>query len=123
MSGWRKISKEQFDDVHNKHLPSKWIKFAYKHFSEETKNDDMKLNKTVTYVLLTLFIVSLFSTVFKLPKLLIGMTTLLFSIILILLVLYLLSAILLNKRRLERVIKELGVNKIDYNKLVEKFHK
>jgi hypothetical protein len=123
MSGWRKISKEQFDTAYNKHLPSKWIKFAYKYFSKETEKKDIVLSNTITYILFSLFIVGLLSTAFKLPKPLIGTVTILYSIVLSSLVLYLLSAILLNNRRLKQVMKELGVNKTDYNKLIEKFYK
>jgi hypothetical protein len=78
------------------------------------------LNKTITYILFSLFIIGFFSTAFKLPKSLVGTVTLMYALILSLLVLYIISAILLNNRRLKRVMKELNINDVEYNKLLEK---
>ena len=46
-----------------------------------------------------------------------------FSIVLVGLVLYLLSAVILNRFRISKIIKSLGVTKSEYEYLVDKFNK
>jgi len=116
------ITKEEFDAAYNKHLPSGWIKFAYKYFSKETEKKDLALKRGLVYFLLALFAVGFFGTVFNAPVKLIGAVTIVYSIVLAVLVLYLFSAVFLNNARINKIRKELGVTKQEYNSLVEKFY-
>jgi len=118
---WTNITKEQFDAACNKHLPSAWIKFAYKYFSKETEKKDMKLNKVIWYVLGVLFAIGFFGTAFHMPHFLIGLVTIPYAIILSVLVLYLFSAVKLNNLRLNKIAKELGVSNEEYDKLAMKY--
>jgi len=117
-----KITKRQFDAAYNKHLPSGWIKFAYKYFSKSTQKENMSLNNTIVFILIGLFLVGFFGTAFNAPREIVKWVTIGYSLILSILVLYLLSAVFLNNRRLKKVMKILGVTKIEYNKLVKKFY-
>ncbi len=117
-----KITKRQFDKAYNTHLPNKWVKFAYKHFSKEAEKKDMALNNTLVFTLLGLFLVGFFGTVFNAPRPLIKWVTLGYAAILTILVLYLFSAVFMNNSRLKKVAKILGVNMKEYNKLATKFY-
>jgi len=69
-----------------------------------------------------LFLLGFFGTAFKAAPAFIGTVTWIYMILLSTLVLYLLSAVLLNNRRLKKVMKILGVTKVEYNKLVKKYY-
>lgn len=119
---WEKITKEQFDAAYNKFPPSKYIQFAFKYFSKSAENKDMTINHMVTYILVGLFALGFFGTVFGAPRKLIVISTIIYLILLILLVGYLFSAIIFNNRRLDKICKELGVSREEYNALVGKFY-
>ena len=119
---YKKITKRQFDAAYNQHLPSGWIRFAYKYFSKETEKKDMSLRNHLTFFLLALFLMGFFGTAFKAAPAFIGTVTIIYSIVLSVLVLYLLSAVLLNNRRLKKVMKILGVTKQQYNYLANKYY-
>jgi len=122
MTDFRKITKKQFDAAYNKSLPSGWIRFAYKYFSKETEKKDMSLRNYLVGILLGLFLLGFFGTVFNASHAFIGTATIIYSILLSILVLYLFSAVFLNNRRLKKVMKVLGVSKSEYNWLVNKFY-
>lgn len=117
-----KITKRQFDAAYKKHLPSGWIKFAFKYFSKETERKNMSLRNHVTFILLGLFLLGFFGTVIEAAPEFIGIVTLMYSLLLAVLVLYLFSAVILNNRRIKKIAKLLGVSIADYNALVRKFY-
>jgi hypothetical protein len=119
MNDWNKITKKRFDDVFNKHLSSKWVKFTYSHFSKEATS--MVLNNTILISLVVMFLTGFLSTALHVLKPFIGVITISYSIILALLVLYLFSAIYLNNRAVKLIIKELGITKEEYVLLVNKY--
>jgi hypothetical protein len=120
--GVKDITYEQFWKAYNNHPPSGWIRFAYRYFSKETEAKDMKLNRTVVYVLLGLFAVGFIGTAVGLPRPVIGTATIAYSVILAILVLYLFSAVKLNNMRIKRIAMELGVTLLEYNQLAEKYY-
>jgi len=122
MANPNKITKKQFDAVYNKHLPSKWIKFAYKYFSTETEKGDMKLKSFIIYFLLGVFFIGFFGTMFNFSRTMILIPTTIYSIVLVVLVLYIFSAIILNNIRIGKICKELGITKIQYNLLLNIFY-
>lgn len=122
MADWTKITKEQFDAAYNKHLPSGWIKFAYKYFSRETEKKDLALKNSLVFFLLGMFLLGFFGTVFNASHKFIGIATITYSIVLSALVLYLFSAVFLNNFRINKIRKILGVTKWEYNALVSKFY-
>ena len=116
------ITKEQFDDAYNKHLPSGWIKFAFRYFSKNTERKDFAPRRIITGILLGLFGVGFISTIIGLPRPIIAVSTIAYSILLAILVLYLFSAVILNNIRINKIRKILGVTKAEYNALVSKFY-
>jgi hypothetical protein len=122
MGDYKKITKKQFDAAYDVHLPNSWVKFAYKYFSKETEKKDMSLRNYLVGILLGLFLLGFFGTVFNASYAFIGTATIAYSILLSILVLYLFSAVFLNNRRLKKVMKILGVTKEEYNWLVNKYY-
>jgi hypothetical protein len=117
-----RISKEQFDIAYDNHLPSGWIKFAYKYFSRETERKDMTPKKVVVGVLLGLFALGMIATILGLSDKIIGLFVIPYSILLAVLVLYLFSAVFLNNGRIRRIRKELGITKWEYDALVSVYY-
>lgn len=116
------ITSDQFLKAYNNHLPSGWIKFAYKYFSTETVNKNMKLKNSVVYILISFFIIGFIGTILKAPRIVIGIATISYSIILAVLVLYLFSVVKLNNLRIKKIRNELGgISAEEYNKLVEMY--
>lgn len=118
---WEKITKEQFDKACKKYPPNKWITFAYKYFSKSTEKSDLALKNSIVLIFIALFSIGFFGTVFNASKKMIMISTIIYSILLGTLVLYLFSAAFMNYFRLMKICKELGVNRKEYDKLVEKF--
>lgn len=123
MSDFQDINEGEFDRAYNTHLPNKWIKFAFKHFSKETVDKNLKLRNGLEYILIGTFLLGLIGTILKLPKIIIGVFTITFAIILVGLVLYLLSAVILNRFRIKKIRKILGVTEAEYEYLRDKFKK
>lgn len=122
MAEKKTITKRQFDAATKKHPANNWIKFAFKYFSSSTEKEDMNLKNGYVFTLLGLFFLGFFGTVFKASHAFIGIVTIAYVILLAILVFYLLSAIMLNNKRLKKVIKILGISKSEYNSLVRKFY-
>lgn len=122
MAEQKKVTKRQFDKAYGKYLPNSWIRFAFKYFSKSTEKENMSLRNNVMFFLGGLFLLGFFGTVFKAAPAFIATVTITYSILLAVLVLYLLSAVLLNNRRLKKVADELDIDIIEYNRLVRKFY-
>jgi hypothetical protein len=119
---WEDIPKTEFDEAYNQHLPKRWIKWAYKYFSKSTEKKDMKPSRVIVGILISLFLVGFFATAFKLPRVLIAWVTFGYVALLTVLVLFLFAAVFANNSRLKKVMKILGVNKVEYNKLADKYY-
>jgi hypothetical protein len=117
-----KITKRQFDKAYNAHLPSGWIKFAFKYFSKQTEKENMSLRNHLVFFLLGLFLLGFFGTVLEASRAFIGIPTLIYGVVLAVLVFYLLSAVLLNNFRLRKVRKVLGISRAQYMVLVRKYY-
>ena len=116
------ITKKQFDEVYGKHPPNGWIKFAFKYFSKDTEKKNLIVENAVVYFFIGMFFIGFIGTMLNMSRSFIFTTTLLYSIPLTILVLYLFSAIILNNMRINKIIKELGVTKDEYEVLVQKYY-
>jgi hypothetical protein len=116
------ITKEDFDKAYNQYLPGQWIKIAFKYFSKDTEMRDMKPKKILIGILLGLFIIGYTGTVLNLSRNIIGPATYTYGGILGLLILYLFSAVFLNNNRIRKIRKILGITKMEYNSLVDRFY-
>jgi len=119
---WREITKDQFDNAYNQHLPNGWIRFAFKYFSKSTEKENLKLSNWLVGILLGLLVIGFIGTAADLSRAFIGTATITYGIILSVLVLYLFSAIWMNNFRLKKIMKILGVTKQEYNWLADKFY-
>ena len=108
------ITKEQFDIVSKKHQPNGWIRFAFRYFSKYTVEKDLSIKNNIVNFLLWLFLIGFLCVMFNAPRMFIGIATMTFSIVLTVLILYLFSAVILNKIRINRIRKELGITKKEY---------
>lgn len=122
MSDWMIITKEQFDAAYNQHLPSAWIRIAYRYFSKNTEMINYTPRQIITGILLGLFGLGMLGTILNLPHKIIGVFVITYSILLTTLVLYLFSAVFLNNWRIRKIRKILGITKGQYNALVSKFY-
>jgi len=121
MGDYKKITKKKFNTIYNQCLPNRWIRFAYKYFSKETEKKDMSLRNHLTFFLLGLFLMGFFGTMFNATAF-IGIITIIYSIVLSILVLYLFSAVIWNNLRIKKIRKILDINKFEYNYLINKFY-
>jgi len=119
---WKDITKEEYDAAYDQHLPKAWIRFAYKYFSKSTEKKDMKPGRVVLGFLLSTFLIGFFATAFKLPRPIIATVTYAYMAVLTILVLFLFAAVFANNHRLKKVMKILGVSKVEYNLLADKFY-
>lgn len=114
-----KISKKQFNDVYNKYKPNNYIKFIYKHFSKETEKTNFKVRNSVSGVLSVLFIIGFLSVIFPLPRIVTGVAAISYGSIIAIIVLSIFIGVIFNKIRLRKIMKELNVTRLEYNKLVD----
>jgi len=116
------MTKEQFDLAYSQYPPSKFVKFAFRYFSKETEKKDFKVGNIVTALLLGSFLGGFIGTILGVSKQFIGTFTLLFCIILSILVIGLFIAVKLNNNRIDKIIKVLNLDRLEYNKLVEELY-
>ena len=82
----------------------------------------MSLKNGLAYFLGGLFLVGFLGTIFNANKVFIKIFVGLYAIMLSTLVLYLFSAVILNKIRIGKIKKELGINSDEYNALISKYY-
>lgn len=116
------ITKEMFDVAYNKHLPNRWIKFAYEHFSKQNINGNIKFGNIVTFSFVGLFLVGFINTVLGKSNKLIAFTSIIYLVSLTILVMYVLSAIIMNNIRLRKIANELGITRKEFIILSEKYY-
>ena len=114
------ITKEQFWAAYNKFLPNIWTRFIFKYFSKQTKEKDKWLKNIFIGVEVALFLAGMLGTILEWSKLAIGIPTIIFGILLVVLVLGGFVAVFMNNFRIGKIRKELGgISKEEYNRLVE----
>lgn len=120
---WRLITKEEYDAAVIKHQPSKFVKFIYDNFSNNTEVNKNKIRKIVSITLITLFFIGFFGSILRdyISEKIIGFATYGFAGVLILLAVSLGGAISLNNRRIKKIAKELDINLFEYTLLTEKY--
>jgi hypothetical protein len=117
-----RITKEQFNAAYNKHLPSGWIKFAFKYFSKEVEKKNMAVKNGVAYFFGGLFLLGFLATILNFSNTIIKVFGLSYAILLTTLALYLFSAVFANNWRIKQIRKELGVTRDEYDALVSAYY-
>lgn len=116
----RVITKEEFLEAYNKHLPNGWTRFIFKYFSKTTKPNDKWLKNIFIGVEVGLFFLGMLGTILNWSKLAIGILTIIFGTLLVILVGGAFIAVFMNNFRIRKIRKELGgISKQEYNRLVE----
>lgn len=116
------ITKEQFLTTYNKFPPDGWSKFAFKYFSKSTVNEDAWLKRLVQSFLAFLFLIGFIGTIAEWGENIVGLVTLTFMVVLIVVGIIMSVGAVLNNLRVKKIRKELGgVSKYDYNKMVDKY--
>jgi Flp pilus assembly protein TadB len=116
----KNITKKEFLSVQSKFPPSKWIKFGFKYFSKEGENK--KVKKFITILLGVLFVFFMVAGFINIPTSSLIIPIIIYSGIIFGLALYMLSVVLLNNHRLNKIRKELGISKEEYDILVKKYN-
>jgi len=116
---YTKLNGDEFLDVYEKHPPARWIKFMFKYFSTETEAHNLKPARSITLLLLILFIIGFVATIADLSHTLRGMITYSYAIVLGTVVLFILFAGWMNNLRINRIRKELGISVAEYNMAAE----
>jgi hypothetical protein len=114
-----KGSKEEFLDVYNKHLPNKWIKFAFRYFSTSTIDKDLWLKKTMIGVMITLMLLGLLISILNLKWVFSACIVLTLAAIFLSLGTLLFGALIMNNFRIRKIRKILGITKEEYDFLVQ----
>jgi uncharacterized membrane protein YhaH (DUF805 family) len=112
------VTKQQFDMVYDKHKPTRFTKFMFKHFSKHSERDKFQLGNVVSFILIALFIIGFIGTAFDGSDKIIGVTTMLFAVLLVCVVILMFIAIHLNNKRIKAISKELGISLSEYSSLV-----
>jgi len=115
------FTHDQYLAAYFRNRPARWIKLAFKYFSKETIQKDIKVSKTLSIILLALFGAGFISTVANFSRKVRGIITVTFFIILAPVVLFLFSAGLANNARIKRICKELGCTIEEYNRYVDTY--
>jgi hypothetical protein len=116
------VTKERFDAASNNHKPNWLIKNYWRFFSKDTINTDKWVKRAFIISLMVLFFLGFFSTVFNASRLIIGVPTTIYGILLSLVVLPGFIAFKMNQGRTTKIAKELGVSLEEYNALVTLYY-
>lgn len=116
-----KINKKEFIEAYNNHKPNKWISLIYKNFSDENCDGSFTIRNIVSVIFLSLFFVGFFSMLLFNGSAIVRIITITYTLLLMLLVLCLFVAVIMNRFRIKRIIKELNITEEYYVVLVRKY--
>lgn len=110
------INECEFLSVYNKYPPNWWSKTAYKYFSSSTVGKDLWLRRTFVIIMGILFAVGFVATIITggEARKIIAPPTIIYSILLAVVVLFIFIGVKMNNMRIKRICKELGVKYDEY---------
>lgn len=111
------ITKEQFKQTYENNQPNKIIKLVYRFNSTSTKQKDLIPINIIKFILITIFLIGLLSTILNYNQLA-TITTYTFTTIFIPLFSITLYAVIANNLRIKRICKILNIDTRLYNYLV-----
>lgn len=117
------ITKEEFLTAYNNHLPSKWIEFGFKYFSQSTKPKDAKVKKTTKIVLVILFILMMIGNFANIPMSFMIYPIIIYAVTIFGLVGFMIAVNIFNNRRIKKIVKELDILIQEYQQWVNMYIK
>lgn len=112
------ITKNKFLIAYNNHPPKKWVELGYKYFSKSTKPEDAHVKKWTKTTLIGLFILMMIGGFINISMSIMIYPIIIYSVIIFGLAICMVSATVVNNRRIKKIAKELGVSLIKYQALV-----
>lgn len=110
----RELLSSEYELAHAKYPPNGWTKLAFRYFSTNTAKKDMYVRRIIQGWMILLFIAGFVLTVLETAPLFIGFVTLNFVALLVLIGIFMSSAMIMNNLRIRKVRKELGLTKSEY---------
>lgn len=101
----KKITKKKFNDTHDKYPPSNWVRFVFNYIK----------STSLDYVLIVILLVLFFLGIFQ------SWALFVFTGLLFIIVFSILSAVILNNIRINKIRKLLGLSKKEYHEYYDKF--
>lgn len=117
----KKITKAKFLSVYNSTKANKFTLFVYRHFAKHDEGENTSMTPIVTISLLSLFMIGFVSTALDLPNQLIAISSILLSVIVFIVVIFIGLAIIMNNMRVKKIQRKLGISNEEYNILFEKY--
>jgi TM2 domain-containing membrane protein YozV len=112
------ITKEKFLKVCNENQPSRFCVFVFRYFSTERVKTDEWLRWYILGYFFLFFIAGFVSVILD-NRTISGIATLIFCSSLIILAVVLISAVIINNRRIKRIVKTLGITQAEYLSYVD----
>jgi len=116
------ISKCEFEDAYNKHSPSKLEKFFFKYFSSDASLKDKWLKWIFIGILFIPFILGLIGTISGASINFVQSVTFIFCVLLIAFAIPWMFVWSMHKCRIKKIQKELGINRFEYDFLIDKYY-
>jgi|WetSurMetagenome_2_1015567.scaffolds.fasta_scaffold691564_2 hypothetical protein len=112
-------TKEKFLEVYNRHLPNGYVRFVYRYFSLNTKNNDRWLSRVIKWIFICAIFVGFVSIIItgdNTPSNDVAfVATMYVGYILLLLATMIIVAAIINNFRIRKIIRELGIGWDEYN--------
>jgi hypothetical protein len=111
------ITQQQFEKAYNSHLPNGFTRFMYRYFSVNASKGDRLLSRFLVFLLVSLFSAGMLGTILKVDWL-IRWPTIVYSLLLVILGVCMFTAWIMNRRRIKKICRDLGITVTEYNTLV-----
>lgn len=116
-----KITKKRFLDTYNENKPNWYVKFIFDNFSNKNEDNGLEIKEVLYLFLIVYFLVGFTGTVFNFPRKIIGISTIMYTIFLVVMVFGIYIGVFLNNRRIKKITKKLDIDINEYNKLANKY--
>ena len=116
------ITKCEFETAYNKHAPSKLEKFYFKYFSTDTPSKNKWIARIFVAIMFIPFLLGFIGTILGASNKFVGIFTCMFCILLVAFAIPWIYVWFTHKLRIKRIQKELGINRYEYEFLVDKYY-
>jgi hypothetical protein len=110
-------TQQQFEKAYNSHLPNGFTRFMYRYFSVNASKGDRLLSRILVFLLVSLFSAGMLGTILEVDWL-IRWPTIVYSLLLVILGICMFTAWIMNRIRIKKICRDLGITMTEYNTLV-----